>query len=911
MIRMIQSQSADHAKAYFTDALHKSDYYTNDQELPGQFLGKLGKRLGVEGTVTREQFFALCENRNPISGESLTPRTQEKRTVGYDINFHAPKSLSILNAFAKDLHLQDAFQASVRQVMAGIEADIMTRVRIGNADEDRKASELVWGEFIHLVARPADGAAPDPHLHAHCFVINATFDETESKIKAGQFREIKRSMPFHENKFHKILSDKLIDLGYTIKKSGKSFEIEGVPKGVINLFSKRSNEIGQFAKDNNITDDKTKDGLGARTRSKKQKGLTMSELKAEWRKQISENVRYEDGEQEANIRYADRKVVIENSPTDCLQHSIKHSFERASVMSQRKILSQAYKHSIGTRSTTIDAVDKEFEAELSIIKVEEKGQQLCTTVDVLREEKQMVKLARDGFNKFMPLYSNVPFINLKEQQARAIEHILTTKDQVSIIMGAAGSGKTTLMTEAVFLIEQTGKKVTIVAPSAQASRGTLRDEGFGRAETVAKLLQDEQMQDALKDQVLWVDEAGLLSTKDMTSLLEVAKKQNTRLMLGGDTRQFSSIERGDSLRILNTVGGIKAAEVNKIYRQRDQFYREAVEDLAKGRVSSAFEKLDSIDAIKQIDPMKPNDELIADYVKVVKTGKTALIVSPTHQQGESVTSDLREKLRSFRLIGDKEIKISKFSNLHMTEAERSDWRNFQTGQAVQFNQHTKNIKRGSIWTIDKIQDGNVVLTDIDGKIRNLPLDRAKDYSVYHKTEIGISKGDKVRITHNCFDENGKRLNNGQALEVSTVNKSDKTILVNPTNGREFTFDKDFGHIDHNYFTTSHSAQGKTVDEVFISQPASTFVATDAKQFYVSVSRGRDNVRIYTDDKEELLKNAENLRDRQSAIELTKGYSDYVTSQEQQKSRTAFNKEQVKSNKTNYQQKKQESYEPEL
>src|SRR5690349_8839360 len=87
MIRMIQSKSSGHAKAYFSDALSKSDYYVSNQEMAGYWQGRLARRLGLEGSTSKEAFFALCENRHPESSKSLTPRTREDRTTGYDINF--------------------------------------------------------------------------------------------------------------------------------------------------------------------------------------------------------------------------------------------------------------------------------------------------------------------------------------------------------------------------------------------------------------------------------------------------------------------------------------------------------------------------------------------------------------------------------------------------------------------------------------------------------------------------------------------------------------------------------------------------------------------------------------------------------------------------------------------------------
>lgn len=96
-----------------------------------------------------------------------------------------------------------------------------------------------------------------------------------------------RDIPYYHARFHKRLADGLMTLGYSIRKTEKSFEVEGVPERVIDLFSKRTDEIGRVAKEKGITDAKELDGLGARTRSKKEKGLSMTELKTDWKRQIT------------------------------------------------------------------------------------------------------------------------------------------------------------------------------------------------------------------------------------------------------------------------------------------------------------------------------------------------------------------------------------------------------------------------------------------------------------------------------------------------------------------------------------------------------------------------------------------------------------------------------------------------
>lgn len=910
---MIQSSSGQHAKSYFSEALSKSDYYINDQELNGQFNGKVAERLGITGLADKEKFFALCDNLDPKTGEPLTQRQVENRTVGYDINFHCPKSVSILHALSKDDHILSAFQKSVNETMLDIEADAKTRVRKKGQYDDRNTGELLWADFIHQTARPVDENLPDPHLHSHCFVFNATWDPEEKRLKAGQFRDIKRDMPYYQARFHKRLSDNLMELGYGIKRTEKSFQVEGVPKRVVDLFSKRTDEIGRVAKEKGITNPKDLDDLGARTRSKKQKGHSMEELKKEWRKQIAE-LETDQTEGEKSIRYAPEQNKELITAKECVDHSKAHSFERASVVGDRKLLQQAYRFGTGDKTVTLDNISEEFKKDNTIIHVKEKNRILCTTKSVLAEEKYMVDLARKGQGQMKPLFETAPEIELGGQQREAVEHVLTTSNRVSIIRGAAGTGKTTVMKEAVRHIENAKKKVTVIAPTSQASRGVLRDEGFANAETVAKFLGDEDLKESIRGQVLWVDEAGLLGTKDMKDLLTVATEKEARIIFGGDTRQHSSVTRGDALRILNTVAGIKTAEISKIYRQRNINYREAVKKLSEGDVASAFSKLDAIGSIKTIDPLKPNETLIDDYMKVVKRGKSALVVSPTHKQGEEVTNDLRKKLKSSGLLGKKEIKATKLTNRNLTEAEKADWRNFNEGNLIQFNQNTSGIKRGSIWSVTGIENGEVKIKSETQETKTLPIDTFKKYTVFEKNEIGISKGDKISITKNAFDKNKKRMNNGQALEVVSVNKKGEIVLKNAKSKAIYKVDKEFGHLSHAYCVTSHSSQGKTVDEVFISQPSSTFSATNSKQFYVSVSRARDRANIYTDDKVGLLENASEIGDRQSAIELVSknhAHEDYARKFEIEKKTSNITQQTIEYNKQIIHRDKKRDHEPEF
>jgi len=895
MIRMIQSKSAGQAQSYYVQSLSPSDYYTRDQELPGKFFGKLSERLKITGDVTKEAFFALCNNKNPLTGTALTPVTKDDRTVGYDINFHCPKSVSILHALAKDNHILDAFEQSVHETMQEIEADVYTRVRVGGADEDRKTGELLWAGFTHQTARPVDGSLPDVHLHRHIFCINGTYDPIENKIKAAQFREIQRDMPYFQARFQKRLADKLQDLGYQVQKTDKAFEIEGVPKEVIAHFSKRTNEIGRIAQEKGITDAAQLAELGARTRAAKQQGHSMADLKAAWKAEMQALSASLGDDQHKALRFAQVKETQTPQPEQSVLYSCNHHFERMSVMPERRLLATAYHHAIGNKATTLDHITDSFKQDKSIIQVEDKGRIVVTTVQVLQEERRMVELARSGQGQLVPLYKTAPTLSLDGQQREAAAHVLTTANCVSIIRGVAGAGKTTLLKELVPCMEKAGKQVTIVAPSADASRGTLRKEGFDKADTVSRLLQDKDMQARLAGQVLIVDEAGLLGTTQTVQLLEIAKAQKAQIIFVGDTRQHSAVTRGDALRILNTVGGIQTAEVSKIYRQKDAEYRTAVEHLSQGHAKQGFEKLDSIGAIKESDPLSPHTELAKDYVAALKQGKSALVISPTRLEGERVTASVREALRSAGMLGKEDNTVLRLTNLNYTEASKGDTRNYKENQLIQFTQNvTGGIKKGSQWQVKAVADKEVVIENANGRAVSLPIDKAQHFTVFQKQEIALSTGDAVRITHNNFDANDKRLDNGTVLNIVSIDKNGDMTLRIGEGKTLYKLPNDFGHIEHAHCMTSHGSQGRTVDRVFVAQNSANFPATDLKQFYVSCSRGRESISIYTDDKAALLEHASEMGDRQSALELLSDkdmHLEHVLSQE----RSAYPSPEVSEN----------------
>jgi Ti-type conjugative transfer relaxase TraA len=382
---------------------------------------------------------------------------------------------------------------------------------------------------------------------------------------------------------------------------------------------------------------------------------------------------------------------------------------------------------------------------------------------------------------------------LGSEQRAAFEHVTGGAD-IAAVVGYAGTGKSTMLGVARAAWEASGYRVRGAALSGIAAEGLEAGAGI-ESRTLASLEHGwAKGRDPLTSRdVLVVDEAGMVGSRQMERVLSAARNAGAKVVLAGDAEQLQAIEAGAAFRaVAERVGSV---EITTVIRQQEAWQREATRELATGRTTGALARYEAAGMVQASSTREEaRAALVAgwDAARQERGKASQMILAYTRDDVRALNELARARMR---ITGD----------LHgadqVVATERGE-RAFAAGDRILFQRNERGlggdghsrggaaVKNGTLGTVLEVAAGGGWLT--------------------------------VRL-----DGPG-----GSGRPSAGQGK---------TGGREVTFDlRDYAHIDHGYAATVHKSQGVTVDRAHV-------LATphmDRHAAYVGLTRHRDGVALH-------------------------------------------------------------------
>ena len=330
---------------------------------------------------------------------------------------------------------------------------------------------------------------------------------------------------------------------------------------------------------------------------------------------------------------------------------------------------------------------------------------------------------------------------LSDEQRTAIEHV-AGGERIATVVGRAGAGKTTMMKAAREAWELAGYKVVGGALAGKAAEGLEKEAGIPSRTLASWELGWQQGRRRLDDKTVFVlDEAGMVSSRQMATFVEAVTRSGAKLILVGDAEQLQPIEAGAAFRAIVDRTGY--AELETIYRQKEPWMRAASLDLARGRVKealSAYRAKGSL--IAQTLKADAVETLIADWNRDYDPKKSTLILAHLRRDVRQLNTMAREKLVERGLV--------EVGHAFRTE---DGPRQFAAGDQIVFlkNEGSLGVKNGMIGKVVEAAPGKIAVAVGEGEgVHRVDVDQRFYRNLDHgyATTIHKSQGatvDRVKV----------------------------------------------------------------------------------------------------------------------------------------------------------------------
>lgn len=685
---------------YYT-SLGRDDYLLHGGEPRGIWLGDGARTLGLAGIVDDPVYRRVLGGFSPDGSMALVRNAgTEHRRPGWDLTFSAPKSVSELWAVSRSVPeveraIREAHWNAVRRAVRYLE-EVAGETREGLGGHTRSAVRLVVAGFEHGTSRNQD-----PQLHSHCVVANVgvTLDgQTRAIVSRSLYRQKMTAGVLYRAELASQLRQRL---GLDLVAKSSWFEVAGVPQSLMDAGSTRRQEIVAALEATGFSGAKAAKITALKTREAKTV-VPREQLFERWEKIAAEH----------GFGYEQVRQLIHPglepaaTPPGAVRSAIESILNRQSFFSERELIrrvAELVQH-LGVPVDQIVASTRDALNHLVPLGVHQREPQFSDRATLELERKLIADAVAGREDSQHTLSAAIVDAvlaknSLSGEQQAALRHITLRPGSIQIVQGLAGTGKSTLLAAAREAFEIDGFQVLGCSLSGKAAQGLQEASGIP-SHTIARILQqwDRELSDVPRlhaRSVLVVDEAAMVGTRQLASLLQHSQTARARVILVGDTRQLPAIAAGAPFGSLSRFLGM--AELVDIRRQLANWGRMMVRNFADGDVREGVELLRERGLIHIGDnPEATTRQLLTEWSNETDL-ENVLILAGTHEEVRWLNQSAQELRRAAGRVGPLASRIGK--------------EEFFVGDRVIFGKNDRKlgVRNGTFGTLTGERQGSAVV----------------------------------------------------------------------------------------------------------------------------------------------------------------------------------------------------------
>ncbi|HAS1194799.1 TPA: conjugative relaxase [Enterobacter hormaechei] len=547
--------------------------------------------------------------------------------------------------------------------------------------------------------------------------------------------------------------------------------------------------------------------------------------------------------------------------------------QRTVVISELKLATEAQKY-----HPDLEAIGNEIGAMIKngeLLSVSAGGEPVLVSRATWEMEKAILRVVEEGKGTQQPLLEQVPeavLNGLTDGQKKSTTLVLGTKDQFIGIQGYAGVGKTTQLKAVISALETLPADVrpvmTGLAPTHQAVK-EMSDVGV-RAQTIKSFIVEHDQATAAggkpdyKGQVFLIDESSMAGNQDTAALFQAIASGGGRAVSMGDIDQFESVDVGAPFKLMQERSPMDVAIMKQIVRQKDLQLRGAVHDIIDNRIDAALQRIETQPADRVArsasaalpesaiqETETPVIDIVADWTdRTPEARSRTLIIAQLNADRKAINAGIHAALAARGELGEKGITVPVLDKITHTRHEFNKTEAWQPGMVV---------KRGDryqdVLAVDR-NGSTVTVRDEEGKIGLYSPKQliTGDVQLFRRSEMEVRTGDLLKFTA-TDREQGQMAN--QRYTVESISEAGNIrlkgengrITINPEKVRAQQ------HLDYGWAVTGYGAQGASSDYVIALEgtDGGRKALASRRAFYISTSRVKEHVQIYTDGKADWVK----------------------------------------------------------